>query len=69
MSAIKLGAALLGERASVILMELDRATHNPPRSPNCGTKKENTEEKEDGGSHGEERYYIDLRHVAKLGRQ
>lgn len=25
----KAGAVLLGEQASVILMELDRATHNP----------------------------------------
>lgn len=29
----KAGAVLPGERASVILMELDRVTHNPPLLP------------------------------------
>lgn len=29
----KAGAVLPGEQASVILMELDRVTHNPPLHP------------------------------------
>lgn len=37
----KAGAVLPGERASVILMELDRGTHNPPLLPQLWWKKKN----------------------------
>lgn len=40
----KAGAVLPGERASVILMELDRVTHNPPLLPQLWWKKKKTEE-------------------------
>lgn len=46
---------LPGERASVIMMELDHVTHNPPQ----------TMVKKKSAPVGKKRYYTDESHVAK----
>lgn len=59
----KAGALLPGERASVILMELDRVTHNPPLLPQLWWKKKKKQRRSVPIS--DKRYYIDKSHVAK----
>lgn len=54
----KAGTVLPGEWASVILMELDRVTHNPPLLPELSWKKRST-------LVANKRYYTDGRHEAK----
>ena len=54
----KAGAVLPGERASVILMELDRVTHNPPLLPQLWWNEEEC-------SHLRQEINIDESHVAK----
>lgn len=57
----KAGAVLPGEQASVILMELERITHNPPLLPQTTVKNKRR------APIAEKRYYIDKK-VMRLNR-